>query len=229
MKRITHVCVDRPIPESSQDKSKEYIQPQYIVDSINNLFLLPTKPYAPGIPAPAHLSPFVDNETEGYLPDRQREINALAGIESTLTGPALGSDSEDIDDDDKEDDDVPEEKTSKTAASKTKGDVDSSSDEEGASEELSGSESEDEAPVKAKKGAKKAAPAKKPTAKTAKKIQKKVLTRADRAAKNDKIKRDLAKEQKEMGKMLMSNRQKKMYQEVEKTQKTKKETAKKLV
>lgn len=56
-----------------------------------------------------------------------------------------------------------------------------------------------------------------------------MLTRADRAAKNDKIKRDLAKEQKEMGKMLMSNRQKKMYQEVEKTQKTKKETAKKLV
>lgn len=39
----------------------------------------------------------------------------------------------------------------------------------------------------------------------------------------------MKKEQQEMGKMLMSNRQKKMYQEVEKTQKTKKEQAKKLV
>ena len=46
MKRITHVCSDRPVP--SMDKSKEYVQPQYIVDCINNLFLLPTKPYAPG-------------------------------------------------------------------------------------------------------------------------------------------------------------------------------------
>ena len=53
--------------------------------------------------------------------------------------------------------------------------------------------------VTAKKGpgAKKAAaPAKKPVApKTAKKIQKKVLTKADKQAKNDKIKRDLKKEQ----------------------------------
>jgi len=49
MKRITHVCMDRPLPAGKEDKSKEYIQPQYIVDSINNLFLLPTKPYGPGI------------------------------------------------------------------------------------------------------------------------------------------------------------------------------------
>ena len=34
----------------------------------------------------------MDNEAEGYLPDRQREINALAGIESTLTGPELDVD-----------------------------------------------------------------------------------------------------------------------------------------
>lgn len=46
MKRITHVCMDRPI--AKVNKSKEYVQPQYIVDSINNLFLLPTKPYLPG-------------------------------------------------------------------------------------------------------------------------------------------------------------------------------------
>lgn len=55
------------------------------------------------------------------------------------------------------------------------------------------------------------------------------MTKADKQAKNEKIKRELQKEQQEMGKMLMSNRQKKMYQEVEKTHKTKKEMAKKLV
>ena len=43
---VTHVCMDRPCPQ--QEKGKEYISPQYIVDSINNLFLLPTKPYTPG-------------------------------------------------------------------------------------------------------------------------------------------------------------------------------------
>lgn len=56
-----------------------------------------------------------------------------------------------------------------------------------------------------------------------------MLTKADKQAKNDKIKRELLKEQQEMGKMLMSNRQKKMFQEVEKTQKTKKAAAKKLI
>ncbi len=47
MKRVTHICLDRPV--GSNDKSKEYVQPQYIVDSINNLFLLPTKAYMPGV------------------------------------------------------------------------------------------------------------------------------------------------------------------------------------
>lgn len=68
MKIVTHVCMDRPL--GKLDKSKEYVQPQYIVDSLNNFFMLPTKPYAPGVPAPSHLSPFVDNEEVGYMPDR---------------------------------------------------------------------------------------------------------------------------------------------------------------
>jgi len=38
--------MDRPV--TSLEKGKEYVSPQYIVDSINNLFLLPTKPYLPG-------------------------------------------------------------------------------------------------------------------------------------------------------------------------------------
>ena len=47
---VTHVCMDRPV--MSLEKGKEYVSPQYIVDSINNLFLLPTKPYLPGQVSP---------------------------------------------------------------------------------------------------------------------------------------------------------------------------------
>jgi len=47
--------------------------------SLNNLFMLPTQPYRPGVPPPPHLSPFVDDEKEGYVPTRQREINQLRG------------------------------------------------------------------------------------------------------------------------------------------------------
>ena len=142
MKKVTHVCMDRPL--NSPEKSKEYVQPQYILDCINNLFLLPTKPYVPGIPAPAHLSPFVDNTETGYIPDRQREINSLAGIETAGNIVEMSSDSED---DDKEDDDKDKNKDSGVIA---KGDLDSSSEEEDNSD-LDSSSSEAEKPTKAKK------------------------------------------------------------------------------
>lgn len=57
--KYTHHVIDRPL--SLLQSSIEYIQPQYLVDSLNNLFLLPPSQYSPGIPLPAHLSPFVDN------------------------------------------------------------------------------------------------------------------------------------------------------------------------
>lgn len=54
------------------------------MDSINNLHLLPCNPYKPGIPPPPHLSPFVDNVSEGYIPIRQKEINALKGDDDQM-------------------------------------------------------------------------------------------------------------------------------------------------
>jgi hypothetical protein len=38
--KITHHVMDRPL--ASKKANVEYIQPQYIIDSLNNLFLLPT-------------------------------------------------------------------------------------------------------------------------------------------------------------------------------------------
>lgn len=46
LKGVTHMCMDRPIAQA--EKGKEYVCPQYVIDSLNNLFLLPTRPYMPG-------------------------------------------------------------------------------------------------------------------------------------------------------------------------------------
>ena len=43
--------------------------------------LLPTSQYRPGIPPPAHLSPFIDGQSEGYVPLREKEILHMKGEE----------------------------------------------------------------------------------------------------------------------------------------------------
>lgn len=182
MKKVTHLCMDRPL--ATQEKGKEYVQPQYIIDCINNLFLLPTKAYSPGLPPPAHMSPFVDNTEAGYLPDRQREINTLAGIESVQKlENELSSD---------EEDEKEAEEKAKEAEAPKKGDLDSSSGEED-NDEIK-SDSSDEVVKKTK------------TPKAKKAEKKVIMTKADKEAKNKKIKRDLEKEQQELGKMMMTNR-----------------------
>ena len=92
----------------------------------------------PGVPAPAHLSPFIDDSETGYIPDRQREINSLAGVETAANVEDFSSDS----DEEKEGENKAEDREVAT-----KGDLDSSSDEEGSD---LGSVSEDEKPSKAK-------------------------------------------------------------------------------
>ena len=195
-KGITHMCMDRPV--SQIEKGKEYVSPQYIVDCINNLFLLPTRPYMPGQvrlpfffnfsqPSPAHLSPFVDNEAEQYIPDRQREINTLAGV-ATAHIEAVDSSDESEKEDNKKVDSDPE----------VKGDADSSSDGEDSEQ------SEEEV------------------------VKKPDLSAAQKAKKEAKLKADLKKEQEDMGKMLMSQRQRKLYQKAEETRKSKVAAAQKL-
>jgi len=70
---ITHQIIDRPPTSFETRAGREYIQPQWIFDSFNIGCQLPIAPYAPGRAPPPHLSPFVDDQAEGYVP-RQREI-----------------------------------------------------------------------------------------------------------------------------------------------------------
>lgn len=77
---ITHHIVDRPKLPSSYDslpKSREFVQPQWIIDCANFMFLLPITRYALGATLPPHLSPWVDNEEEGYSPAYAEEIEKL--------------------------------------------------------------------------------------------------------------------------------------------------------
>ncbi|CAD7697662.1 unnamed protein product [Ostreobium quekettii] len=73
---ITHQVVDRPSPKQMREH-REYIQPQWVFDSANARLLLPADGYAPGKTLPPHLSPFVDYEDEGYVPDYALQIKRL--------------------------------------------------------------------------------------------------------------------------------------------------------
>lgn len=72
--------MDRPqLPKEYENlpKSREYIQPQWILDCANFMFILPIAKYAAGAPLPPHLSPWVDDEEEGYKPAYAEEIARL--------------------------------------------------------------------------------------------------------------------------------------------------------
>jgi pescadillo protein len=85
---ITHHIVDRPKLPASYDvlpKSREYVQPQWILDCSNFMFLLPISKYEVGAALPPHLSPWVDDEEEGYKPQYAEEIEKLKNGETIET------------------------------------------------------------------------------------------------------------------------------------------------
>lgn len=66
---VTHWIIDRPAVSGTRVMSIEYVQPQFVFDSVNAGVLLPPALYAPGAKLPPHLSPFVaDEEDGGYRP-----------------------------------------------------------------------------------------------------------------------------------------------------------------
>ncbi|XP_034209814.1 pescadillo homolog isoform X2 [Prunus dulcis] len=94
---ITHQIVDRPM-HGRQTLAREYVQPQWVYDCINARIILPTGGYLAGRDPPPHLSPFVDNEAEGYVPDYAETIKQwkTAGRSEVLPLPGVGK--EDLED-----------------------------------------------------------------------------------------------------------------------------------
>jgi hypothetical protein len=50
---------------------------QWVFDSANFRVLMPCDMYAPGSPPPPHLSPFINDEEEGYTPDFALQVKRL--------------------------------------------------------------------------------------------------------------------------------------------------------
>merc|ERR1712166_1025941 len=112
---ITHHIVDRPKLLSSYDslpKSREFIQPQWILDCTNFMFLLPIIKYGVGKPLPPHLSPWVDKEEEEEEPV---DVNA---IEAEMQKGVEESEDDDDDDEDDDTDDKDKKKIKKARAAK---------------------------------------------------------------------------------------------------------------
>lgn len=79
---ITHHIVDRP-QMGKQYMSRDYVQPQFVFDCVNQLKLLPTNRYFIGAVLPPHLSPFVDpNREEVYIPPEEKALRDPNAIET---------------------------------------------------------------------------------------------------------------------------------------------------
>ncbi|RLN63667.1 hypothetical protein BBJ28_00018658 [Nothophytophthora sp. Chile5] len=81
--RITHHLMDRP-HQGHRYFNREYVQPQWVFDCVNNGILLPLTRYVPGADLPPHLSPFVDDEREGYTPEYRKQLEKLKSASQVL-------------------------------------------------------------------------------------------------------------------------------------------------
>ncbi|XP_055298168.1 pescadillo homolog [Sitodiplosis mosellana] len=78
---ITHQIVDR-LSVGKQYMSRDYVQPQWVFDCVNQRTLLPTNKYFIGAVLPPHLSPFVDPSREDvYIPPEEKSLRDPSAIE----------------------------------------------------------------------------------------------------------------------------------------------------
>ncbi|KAJ3230800.1 mRNA-binding ribosome synthesis protein nop7 [Chytriomyces hyalinus] len=220
---ITHQIVDRSMaPGETRHDTRDYVQPQWIYDCINAGKLLKTKGYHIGENLPAHLSPFGGGK-EGYVPS-EAALSAIAASKGVteesdeedaekdaVEANVMEADAEEEEEeDDVEDDDEEEDEN--------KGPLDSDDEEQVYQAEL-----EAEAAglsfteYMQKKDAEEKGLSKKKSTDTAGKKRKISAAEAEAA------------EEKELAKMLMNKKERRLYGQIEFGRKKKEEEAKKLL
>jgi len=85
---ITHHICDRPRDsvDMKHSVSRDYVQPQWVFDSINRREILPVHKYFVGEPLPPHLSPFIKEERRvgDYVPPEEKEMLGLNAKKDVL-------------------------------------------------------------------------------------------------------------------------------------------------
>ena len=71
---ITHHVVDRSGQPKHRFLLREYVQPQWVFDSVNCRRRLPFEGYRPGDDLPPHLSPFMQEKEGDYIPPERLEL-----------------------------------------------------------------------------------------------------------------------------------------------------------
>ncbi|GFR31269.1 pescadillo homolog [Trichonephila clavata] len=118
---ITHHIIDRPLGEK-QYLNRYYVQPQWVYDSVNARMLLPVEQYFPGEILPPHLSPFVEEKEDEYIPPEKKALLDLQkGVITKL--PRMVESSEDENDDSEEESDKNDESSDKDNKNKRKSDI----------------------------------------------------------------------------------------------------------
>jgi pescadillo len=79
--RITHQICDRGKLPAEIVPGRKYVQPQWVVDTINRGELIGEGEYVPGGELPPHLSPFVEKGAGGYDPEEEMEVESEEEVE----------------------------------------------------------------------------------------------------------------------------------------------------
>lgn len=79
--------VDRDCDKSKLKANREYIQPQWVFDSINAGILLPYHEYAHDAALPPHISPFSNDALKGYIPKQREHLDKLIAQDQTGKKP----------------------------------------------------------------------------------------------------------------------------------------------
>jgi len=74
--RITHQICDRGKLPANIIPGRKYVQPQWVVDSINRGQVLDVSLYVPGAELPPHLSPFVEKRNWKYDPEAPLDVES---------------------------------------------------------------------------------------------------------------------------------------------------------